>query len=75
MEEYRRPVIDMNPDGSFVRPPHLTLGQIITRVVGLMVALAIGWVMFWTAIFMIPVLLVVGLIGYAVFRWQFRRFR
>lgn len=67
------PVIDMTPDGAFIQPAKPSLGMILARLAAFAVFLGVAAVAFWTALFMIPVLLVLGLVGYAVMRMQFRR--
>jgi uncharacterized membrane protein len=68
------PVIDMTPDGAFITPPKPTLGTIIARLVIFALVLCVGAVMFWTALFVLPFLLLLGVVGYFVARSQFRRF-
>ncbi|MDE8347274.1 MAG: hypothetical protein POH28_14055 [Acidocella sp.] len=64
----------MTPDGAFIEPPKPSLGTILARVLAFALFLGVMAVAFWTALFMIPVLLVMGLVGYAVMRLQVRRF-
>ncbi len=65
----------MTPDGRIIDPPKPTLGMILLRLAAFAVFLCIGALVFWTMIFMLPVLLVLGVIGYFVARSQMRRFR
>ena len=81
MEKSHGPVIDMTPDGAFIDPPKpapVSIGTIVARLIAFGVALCIVAVMFWAALFIIPVLLVLGVIGYFLARGQirasFRRF-
>lgn len=64
------PVLDMTPDGHFVEPPKPSLTQILLRVIAFGLALCIGAVLVWTAFLMIPILLVLGFVGYLVMRGQ-----
>jgi hypothetical protein len=66
------PVIDMTPDGAFIEPPKPTLGTILVRLAAFAVFLCVGAVLFWTALFVIPLLLVLGAVGYFVARAQMR---
>jgi uncharacterized membrane protein len=78
------PVIDMTPDGAFIDPPKSTpgpvsFGTIIARVIAFGVALCMVAVLFWAALFIIPMLIVLGVVGYffargPMRRAQFRRF-
>jgi hypothetical protein len=69
------PVIDMTPDGAFIEPPKPTLGTILVRLAMFGVFLCVAVVIFWTALFMLPVLIVLGVIGYFLARSQFRSIR
>jgi uncharacterized membrane protein len=75
MANQNGPLIDMTPDGRIIDPPKPTLGMILLRLAAFAVFLCIGALVFWTMIFMLPVLLVLGVIGYFVARSQMRRFR
>jgi uncharacterized membrane protein len=75
------PVIDMTPDGAFIDPPKsapVSLGTIVARVIAFGVALCVVALLFWAALFVIPVLVVLGVVGYFLgrgqMRAQFRRF-
>lgn len=68
-------LIDMTPDGRFIEPPKPTLGMILLRLAAFGVFLAVGALVFWTMLFMLPVLILLGVIGYFVARGQMRRFR
>jgi uncharacterized membrane protein len=67
------PVIDMTIDGNIVEPARPSLGTIVARLAVFGVALLVVAVAFWTALFMVPVLLVAGAIGYFALRSQLRR--
>jgi hypothetical protein len=67
------PVIDMTPDGAFIEPPKPTLGTILLRLAAFGAFLCIAAVVFWTVLFMIPILLVLGVVGYFFARAQLRR--
>jgi hypothetical protein len=67
------PVIDMTPDGHFVEPAKPTIGVIVARLVTFAVLLLMAAVAFWMALFIVPVLIILALAGYAVARAQARR--
>jgi hypothetical protein len=70
------PVIDMTPDGRFVEPDTSikpTLGVIVARLVAFAVLLVMAAVAFWMALFIVPVLIILALAGYAVARSQAHR--
>jgi hypothetical protein len=67
------PVIDMTPDGAFLDRPQPTLGTILARLAAFGIILCLGAVVFWTFLFMLPVLLVLGIAGYFFARSQLRR--
>ncbi len=67
------PVIDMTPDGHFIEPPKPTLGTIVARLVAFAVLLMVAAIAFWMALFIIPVLIILGVAGYALTRSQTRR--
>jgi len=73
MKDSEGPIIDMTPDGAFVDPPKATLGTIVLRVLVFGIILFVGAVAFWTALFMLPVLILMGLAAYLVMRSQMRR--
>jgi hypothetical protein len=68
------PVIEMTADGSFIEPPKPKLGTILVRLALFGVALCVAALMFWTALFVIPVLIVLGLLGFLAAKVQIRRF-
>jgi len=67
------PVIDMTPDGAFIEPPKPTLGLILLRLAAFGILLCLGALVFWTMLFVLPVLLILGVAGYFVARGQLRR--
>lgn len=77
------PEIDMTPEGEFVEAPRLgagtgfgaTLGRWILGLLGLLVVLGVVALAFWMAILILPIVLAVGLIAYAAFRWRMGGFR
>ena len=64
------PVIDMTPDGAFVTRTSNSpsLSTILARLLGFGIMLGVAAVAFWAALFIIPVLILTGLVGYAVLR-------
>ena len=66
----------MTPEGDFVEPSKPKLGEILLRLVmfGLFLCIAgvMFWVMFWTAIFVVPVLVLLGLAGFMFAKLQGR---
>lgn len=60
----------MTPDGRFVEPPKPTLGIILWRLVLFGIGLCLIGALFWTAMVVLPVLLLMALIGYVVVRLQ-----
>ncbi len=73
MSKRDAPVIDMTPDGYFIDRPKPSLSVIAARLAALGVILAVGAAAFWFALFIIPVLLILGLTGYAAAQFQRRR--
>ena len=81
MAKSHGPVIDMTPDGTFIDPPKTrptSFGTIVARLFAFGVALCVVAVLFWAALFIIPVLIVLGVVGYLFgrghIRASFRRF-
>jgi hypothetical protein len=68
------PIIDMTPDGDFITPPKPTMGGILARLAAFAVLLVVAAVAFWMALFIIPVMIILGLAAYAFSRGQVRRF-
>jgi uncharacterized RDD family membrane protein YckC len=67
-------VIDMTPEGDFIEPAKPTLGTILARVFAFGLLLVIAAVAFWMALFIVPVLIILGIAFYAMNRAQIRRF-
>jgi uncharacterized membrane protein len=63
----------MTPDGAFVEPPKPTVGTILLRLAAFGVFLCIAALVFWTALIVLPFLLLLGVIGYFAARAQLRR--
>jgi len=63
----------MTRSGDFIDPPKPTLGTIAARLAAFGVLLVVAALAFWAALFIIPVLLVLGIIGYFVARSQMKR--
>jgi hypothetical protein len=74
MANQHGPVIDMTPDGAFIEPPKPTLGTILARIIAFGMLLVIAAVAFWMALFIIPVIIILGVAGYAFTRLQVRRY-
>lgn len=72
MRNSEGPIIDMNRNGEFVDPPKPSLGMIVARVAAFGVLLLAAAVALWAAMFIVPVLLVLGAAGYFFFRHQLR---
>ncbi len=68
------PIIDMTPDGDFITPPKPTLGSIFARLAAFAVLLVVAAVAFWMALFIVPVMIILGIAAYALSRNQVRRF-
>lgn len=66
----------MTPQGDFVEPSKPRLGEILLRLVmfGLFLCIAgvMFWVMFWAAVFVVPVLVVLGVAGFLFMKLQGR---
>lgn len=73
MANLNGPVIDMTPDGAFIEPPKPSIGTILVRLALFGLFLCIGAIVFWTAVFVLPVLIVLGVAGYFFARMQLRR--
>ena len=73
MATSKGPVIDMTPDGAFIEPPKPSIGTILVRLALFGLFLCIGAIVFWTAVFVLPVLIVLGVAGYFFARMQLRR--
>lgn len=75
----QRRVIDMTPEGDFVRPPRVPF---TTRLLGLAVlvavvagGLALASLALWIALTLIPVAIAAALVAYVALRWQSWRAR
>ncbi len=73
MRHSNGPVIYMTPEGDFIQPPKPTLGTIVARLAAFAVLLMVAAVAFWMAMFIVPVLIILGVAGYALARTQSRR--
>lgn len=75
MKNDEGPVIDMTPEGEFVEPPKpkAGVGMFVVRlaVFGLVLC-AIG-VAFWAAVLLLPVLMLLGVVGYFTLRSRISR--
>lgn len=63
----------MTCGGEFIDPPKPSLGVILARLAAFGVLLVVAAVAFWAALFIIPILLALGLVGYLVARQQMKR--
>ncbi len=70
MAKENGPVLDMTPDGNFIEPPKPSFTQILMRLAAFGLALCIAAVVVWTAFIMIPVMLLLGFVGYLFMRGQ-----
>ncbi|MDE2239563.1 MAG: hypothetical protein KGJ73_06480 [Rhodospirillales bacterium] len=70
MAKQTGPVLDMTPDGRFIEPPKPSITQILLRLAFFGIALCVGAALVWTAFIMIPILLVLGFVGYLFARSQ-----
>jgi len=73
MANQNGPIIDMTRNGEFIDPPKPSLGTIAARLAAFGVLLLVAAVAFWMALFIIPVLLVMGVAGYFILRHQLKR--
>jgi uncharacterized membrane protein len=67
------PIIEMTRTGEFIDTPKPGFGAILARVAAFGVLLLVAAIAFWAALFIIPVLLVLGVVGYFVARQQMKR--
>jgi uncharacterized BrkB/YihY/UPF0761 family membrane protein len=67
------PIIDMTRNGAFIDPPKTGLGTVLARLATFGALLLVAAVAFWMALFIVPVLLVLGVVGYFVLRHQMKR--
>jgi positive regulator of sigma E activity len=68
MEHSNGPVIDMTPDGQFIEPPKPSILTYLLRLAMFGVALAVVAALFWTVLLVLPLLILVGIIAFFVFR-------
>ena len=74
MANQNGPVLDMTPDGAFIEPTKPSYFTILARLAAFAVLLLVAAVTFWMALFIVPVLIILGIAGYALARTQVRRF-
>lgn len=86
MKSDNGPIIDMTPEGGFAgsstfkpgrHPPAngLSLGMIAARIAAFGVVDGFAVLVFWLAIFTLPLIFLGGLVLYGVYRYQMMRFR
>ena len=63
----------MRPDGTIIEPPKPSLGMILLRVAAFGVFLCLAAVLFWSLIMLLPLLILLGVIGFFALRAQLRR--
>ena len=63
----------MTRGGQFVDPPKPGLGAIMARVAAFGLLLLMAAAAFWAALFLVPLLLILGAAGYFMFRQRLRR--
>jgi uncharacterized BrkB/YihY/UPF0761 family membrane protein len=68
-------IIDMTRNGEFIDPPKPTLGAIVARLAAFGALLLVAALAFWMALFIIPVVLVLGVAGFFYARHQIKRGR
>lgn len=68
------PILNMTPDGAFIEPAKPKLGIILARLAAFAVLLVVAAMTFWMALFIIPVMIILGIAAYAFSRSQVRRF-
>lgn len=75
MNRDNTPIIDMTASGEFrdMRPKRPSLMTIAARVVAFGLLLGFAALLFWLAVFTIPVLIVLGICAYLFGRFQFAR--
>jgi len=66
-------IIDMTIDGNIKSPARPTLGTILARLAAFGIGLFVIGIAFWTALFMLPVILVLGVVAYLTVKSQMRR--
>jgi uncharacterized membrane protein len=65
----------MSRNGEFIDPPRPRLGTIVARLAAFGALLLFAALAFWMALFIIPVLLLLGVAGYFYARHQIKRGR
>ncbi len=75
MANSNAPTIDMTRNGEFIDPPKASLGTIAARLAAFGALLLVAAVAFWMALFMLPVLFVLGVAGYFYARHQIKHGR
>ncbi|HQT47045.1 MAG: hypothetical protein B7X08_06580 [Acidocella sp. 20-63-7] len=73
MKKSEGPVIDMTPEGAFVEPPKTSWGTILLRIIALGLVVFTAALAFWMALFILPFLLLLGLVAYLFVGTQARR--
>lgn len=75
MKDSEGPIIDMTPSGQFAQEPITApaLGTIVLRVLLFTIALGFAALAFWVALFTVPILMILGLVGYGWFRFNAAR--
>ena len=70
MKNDEGPVIDMTPEGEFIDPPapKADIGMLVVRLVVFGLVLGVIGLMFWTVLLALPLLLLVGVVGYFAVR-------
>ncbi|MGC9270790.1 hypothetical protein [Acidiphilium sp.] len=65
----------MTPSGGFAGSPARgpSFGVILARVVAFTILLGVAALVFWLAVFTVPILMVIGLAGYLYFRFKMAR--
>lgn len=75
MKTVEGPIIDMTTAGDFAWQPNPgpSLGTIIARLAAFTVLLGLGALIFWLAVFTVPVLIIGALVAYAAIRYRMAR--
>jgi hypothetical protein len=66
-------IIDMTPEGRILGPQPVSLGTIMARLAAFGVGLFVLAIAFWAALFLLPVMLILGVLGYFALRGQLQR--
>jgi hypothetical protein len=67
------PIIDMTPEGRILGPRPVSFGTIMARLAAFGVGLFVLAIAFWAALFLLPVMLILGVLGYFALRGQLQR--